>query len=77
MAHYKFTSDLDTPIFLAVHAGRVCLIGKNQRKRIIYQGIRGGLYVKMSGKKQYLSQTSTVVITKGVRSDGGSPNVKR
>ena len=77
MAHYKFTSDLDTPIFLAIHAGRVCLVGKNQRKRIIRQGVRGGLYVKMAGDKQYLSQSGIVVITNGVRSTEGSPNDKR
>lgn len=67
MAHYKFTSDLEVPYFQAIHEGRVCLVGTMQRKRIIHQGVRGGLYVKMAGKKQYLSNSGIVVITNGTR----------
>lgn len=67
MAHYKFTSDLEVPCFQAIHEGRVCLVGTMQRKRIIRQGVRGGLYVKMAGKKQYLSNSGIIVITNGTR----------
>lgn len=67
MAHYKFTSDLKVPFFQAIHEGRVCLVGTMQRKRIIRKGVRGGLYVKMTGKKQYLSNSGIVVITNGTR----------
>lgn len=69
MAHYKFTSDLEVPYFQAIHEGRVCLVGSMQRKRIIRQGVRGGLYVKMNGKKQYLSSSGIVVITNGTRTE--------
>lgn len=67
MVHYKFDSDLKFPFFQAIHEGRVCLVGTMQRKRIIRQGVRGGLYVKMAGKKQYLSNSGIVVITNGTR----------
>lgn len=76
MAHFKFTNDLDVPIFQAIHEGRVCLYGKKQRKRIIHQGNRGGLYVKMNGGKTYLSPSTktTVIITNGTK---GGDNDKR
>lgn len=70
--HLRFASNLDVPYYDAIHAGRVVLVGKKQRKRIILEGKKGGLYVKMGTaknpeKKYYLSEGGEFVITAGVR----------
>lgn len=67
--HIEVTSDLkvEEPI-KALHVGRLCLVGKKARKRFIYQGERGGLYVKnVKQKKRYLSQGGLYIITNVVK----------
>ena len=65
--HLLVTSDLNVPIFDAIHEGRIVLVGTKQRKRILHQGKKGAFYVKMNGVKRYLSSGGICVITNGTR----------
>jgi hypothetical protein len=70
--HLKYTSDLDVPVFDAVHEGRVVLVGNKQRKRVLHETPRGAFYVKMGSpkspnRKRYLSSGGLWVITAGTR----------
>lgn len=69
IGHTKFfaAADLETTIPNAIHEGRIVLVGKNQRKRILHEGERGALYVKMNGDRWYLTSISRVVLTNGIR----------
>lgn len=70
MANIKLacTSDLEVPINEAFHEGRVVLVGKNLRKRIMHRNKNSGaIYVKWNGNKRYLSEGGIWVITNGVR----------
>lgn len=70
--HLLFASNLKVPYYEAIHAGRIVLVGKKQRKRVLCVGKKGGIYVKMGTarnpeKKKYLSEGGDWVITAGVR----------
>lgn len=60
--HFLFASDLEVPIFQAIQEGRICLYGKQCRKRILHFGKRGGLYINNRGGKKYLSPTTNVKV---------------
>lgn len=66
------TNDLkDCKAEKLLHEGRLVFVGAKMRKRFIYKGKFGGLYVKSipSGKtRHYLSQGGKFVITSIVKS---------
>ena len=70
--HIKVTSDLSCPVYNAFHEGRIVLVGKKQRKRILHKTARGAFYVDMGtaknkDRKVYMSQGGIWVITNGKR----------
>lgn len=63
----RCVNDLSVPLNEAFHEGRVVLVGRKLRKRIMHQTSSGAIYVKWRGAKRYLSEGGLWVITNGVR----------
>lgn len=64
----RCVNDLNVPLNEAFHEGRIVLVGKNLRKRIMHKTSSGAIFVKWNGGKRYLSEGGLWVITNGVRS---------